>query len=183
MNLGDNFVLGRSCNRITPFTTNKPGAKNFDTEKTYNNVMFRYKYGGLSRGTFSLDETVMRMYYTHRRLFADLALRPLPSTKMTKALKVLQKSEKKIPDYKVPMNYMSGGNDIARAYALRAEGKGRSNHQCYGRTANSMSWYLALNGSRLPNQSTIVLTSNCISCKQVNEITAMVWIRIWQTNR
>ncbi|MFW5626681.1 MAG: DUF2723 domain-containing protein, partial [Segatella copri] len=33
MNLGDNFVQEGLVNRITPFTTNKPGAKNFDTEK------------------------------------------------------------------------------------------------------------------------------------------------------
>ena len=34
MNLGDNFVQEGLANRITPFTTNKPGAKNFDAEKT-----------------------------------------------------------------------------------------------------------------------------------------------------
>ena len=33
MNLGDNFVTEGLANRITPFTTNKPGAKNFDTDK------------------------------------------------------------------------------------------------------------------------------------------------------
>ena len=33
MNLGDNFVQEGLANRITPFTTNKPGAKNFDAEK------------------------------------------------------------------------------------------------------------------------------------------------------
>ena len=30
LNLGDNFVQEGLVNRITPFTTNKPGAKNFD---------------------------------------------------------------------------------------------------------------------------------------------------------
>ncbi len=37
MNLGDNFVQEGLVNRITPFTTNKPGAKSFDTEKAYHN--------------------------------------------------------------------------------------------------------------------------------------------------
>lgn len=33
MNLGDNFVQEGLANRITPFTTNAPGANNFDTRK------------------------------------------------------------------------------------------------------------------------------------------------------
>ena len=123
MNLGDNFVQEGLANRITPFTTNKKGAKNFDTEKTYRNTMTRYKYGGLSRPGLYLDETVMRMCYTHRRLFGQLALQLIGEGKKDKALKVLQKANKEIPTYNVPMNYMSGGTDIAKAYALLGQKK------------------------------------------------------------
>ena len=66
MNLGGNFVQEGLAYRITPFTTNKPGAKNFDTEKTYNNVMNRIKFGGLEQKGLYIDETIMRMCYTHR---------------------------------------------------------------------------------------------------------------------
>lgn len=123
MNLGDNFVQEGLANRITPFTTNRKGAKNFDTEKTYRNMMTRYKYGGLSRPGLYLDETVMRMCYTHRRLFGQLALQLIGEGKKDKALKVLQKAAKEIPTYNVPMNYMSGGTDIAKAYALLGQKK------------------------------------------------------------
>ena len=123
MNLGDNFVQEGLANRITPFTTNAHGAKNFDTEKTYRNMMTRYKYGGLSRPGLYLDETVMRMCYTHRRLFGQLALQLIAEGKKDKALKVLQKAAKEIPTYNVPMNYMSGGTDIAKAYALLGQKK------------------------------------------------------------
>ena len=123
MNLGDNFVQEGLANRITPFTTNAHGAKNFDTEKTYRNMMTRYKYGGLSRPGLYLDETVMRMCYTHRRLFGQLALQLIGEGKKDKALKVLQKAAKEIPVYNVPMNYMSGGTDIAKAYALLGQKK------------------------------------------------------------
>ena len=118
MNLGDNFVQEGLANRITPFTTNKQGAKNFDTEKTYRNMMFRYKYGGLNVPGLYIDETVMRMCYTHRRLFGQLALHLIAEGKQDKAKKVLAKAAKEIPTYNVPMNYMSGGTDIAKAYAL-----------------------------------------------------------------
>ena len=123
MNLGDNFIQEGLANRITPFTTNAHGAKNFDTEKTYRNLMTRYKYGGLSRPGLYLDETVMRMCYTHRRLFGQLALQLIGEGKKDKALKVLQKAAKEIPVYNVPMNYMSGGTDIAKAYALLGQKK------------------------------------------------------------
>ena len=46
--------------------------KNIDTEKMYNNLMNRYKWGGLEKPGLYLDETVMRMCYTHRQLFAIL---------------------------------------------------------------------------------------------------------------
>ena len=123
MNLDDNFIQEGLANRITPFTTNAHGAKNFDTEKTYRNMMTRYKYGGLSRPGLYLDETVMRMCYTHRRLFGQLALQLIGEGKKDKALKVLQKAAKEIPTYNVPMNYMSGGTDIAKAYALLGQKK------------------------------------------------------------
>ena len=123
MNLGDNFVQEGLANRITPFTTNKKGTKNFDTEKTYRNMMTRYKYGGLSRPGLYLDETVMRMCYTHRRLFGQLALQLIGEGKKDKALKVLQKAAREIPTYNVPMNYMSGGTDMAKAYALLGQKK------------------------------------------------------------
>ena len=64
MNLGDNFVQEGLAYRITPFNTKAPGAKNFDTEKTYNNVMNRFKWGGLDKPGLYIDETVMRMCYT-----------------------------------------------------------------------------------------------------------------------
>ncbi|MGI6232298.1 MAG: protein O-mannosyl-transferase family [Prevotella sp.] len=118
MNLGDNFVQEGLANRITPFTTNANGAKNFDTEKTYNNVMNRYRYGGLRQRGLYIDDTVMRMCYTHRHIFGQLALHLIAEGKKDKALKVLQKQETELPSYNVPMNYMSGGSDIARAYIL-----------------------------------------------------------------
>ena len=123
MNLGDNFIQEGLANRISPFTTNAPGAKNYDTEKVYNNLMFRYRYGGLSKPGLYIDETVMRMCYTHRRLFGQLALHLIAEGQKAKALKVLQKAEKELPTYNIPMNYMSGGNDFARAYALLGQKK------------------------------------------------------------
>ena len=125
MNLGDNFIQEGLVNRITPFNTTQGGnnplginLRNFDTEKTYNVVMNRFKWGGLNKPGLYIDETVARMCYTHRREMADLALHLIAKGEKAKALKVLQKAEKEIPYYNVPISYMSGSGDMAQAYAM-----------------------------------------------------------------
>ena len=150
MNLGDNFVQEGLAYRITPFTTNKPGTKNFDTEKTYNNVMNRYKFGGLDKKGLYIDETVMRMCYTHRNLFAQLALALIREGKNDKALKVLRKAEKSIPEYNVPNTFVSGSADLARAYALigcKADAA-RILRQVWNNTKSYADYYVSQVGSR-----------------------------------
>ncbi len=150
MNLGDNFIQEGLANRITPFTTNAPGMKNFDTERVYNNLMTRFKFGGLDKKGLYLDETVMRMCYTHRRLFAQLALNLIQEGKKDKAAKALAYAEKVLPEYNVPMNYLSGGIDIAKAYALlgnKAKAKQVIN-SVFKNAHQYMVWYNSLSGSR-----------------------------------
>ena len=159
MNLGDNFIQEGLANRISPFTT-KGGAKNFDTEKTYNNMMHRYRYGGMSTPGVYIDETVMRMCYTHRRLFAKLALSLIAEGKNDKALKVLEKSSKELPEYNIPLDYISGGNDMAKAYALL--GQNAKAKQIINKVWNNAfeyaTWYLSLNGNNLSMSQNDVLT-------------------------
>lgn len=150
MNLGNNFIQEGLANRITPFTTNAPGMKNFDTERVYKNLMTRFKFGGLDKKGLYLDETVMRMCYTHRRLFAQLALNLIQEGKKDKAAKALAYAEKVLPQYNVPMNYLSGGIDIAKAYALlgnKAKAKQVIN-SVFKNAHQYMVWYNSLSGSR-----------------------------------
>ena len=150
MNLGNNFIQEGLANRITPFTTNAPGMKNFDTERVYKNLMTRFKFGGLDKKGLYLDETVMRMCYTHRRLFAQLALNLIQEGKKDKAAKALAYAEKVLPEYNVPMNYLSGGIDIAKAYALlgnKAKAKQVIN-SVFKNAHQYMVWYNSLSGSR-----------------------------------
>ena len=159
MNLGDNFVQEGLAYRITPFTTNKPGAKNFDTEKTYNNVMNRYKFGGLDKKGLYIDETVMRMCYTHRNLFAQLALALIREGKNDKALKVLRKAEKSIPEYNVPNTFVSGSADLARAYALigcKADAA-RILRQVWNNAKQYADYYVSQEGSRFDMCQTDVM--------------------------
>ena len=117
MNLGDNFVQEGLVNRITPFTTNAPGAKNFDSKRTYDRMMNKFRFGGLDTPGIYLDETVMRMCWTHRRAFVNLAMNLVNEGEDKKAANVLAYLDKNIPEYNVPVNYQSGSLDEARVYA------------------------------------------------------------------
>ena len=150
MNLGDNFVQEGLVNRITPFTTNKPGAKNFDTEKAYHNIMTRFKFGNLKQKGLYVDETTMRMCYTHRRLLAQTALALIAEHKDKKAIDILKKADVEIPYYNVPVDYMSGGLDMARGWLLTGQkAKGEEYlKKVWTNATQYLNYYLSLNADR-----------------------------------
>lgn len=150
MNLGDNFVQEGLAYRITPFNTKAPGAKNFDTEKVYDNVMNRFKWGGLDKPGLYIDETVMRMCYTHRHLLAQLAMQLIAEGQNAKAEKVLRKAEKVLPEYNVPYTFLSGAADMARAYALigKKADAARILNKVWADAKSYADYYLQLTGSR-----------------------------------
>ena len=160
MNLGEHFVQEGLANRITPFRTHytnergdlvpMEGTKQFDTEKTYDNMMNKYKYGGIDKPGIYLDETVMRMCYTHRRLMSMLATNLLDEGKTDKVKAVLAKAEKEIPAYNVPHDYQSGSLDLARAYAGTDQNKKAQEliDQLWKKSSQYIQWYCSLDGTR-----------------------------------
>ena len=150
MNLGDNFVQEGLANRITPFTTNVPGAKNFDTEKVYNNVMKKFKFGNVSQPGIYLDETVTRMCYTHRRLMATLAINLIKEGKEQQAKEVLDKCEKELPGYNVPHDFQGGSLDLTQAYAQTGQKEKAQQllDQLWKKSSQYLQWYCSLEGSR-----------------------------------
>ena len=150
MNLGDNFVQEGLANRITPFTTNKPGAKNFDAEKTYHNIMTRFKFGNLKQKGLYIDETTMRMCYTHRRLLAQTALQLIADGKNQKAINILKKADVEIPAYNVTLDYMSGALDMARGWLMTGQkAKGKEYVEAVWKNASQyLNYYLSLSNDR-----------------------------------
>ncbi|MBR3615720.1 MAG: DUF2723 domain-containing protein [Bacteroidaceae bacterium] len=81
--LQDFFVLEGLAYRITPFNwtqiaelSSQTGIYDYpvDTEKFYNNVMDRFKWGGIKENKdYYADETIHRMVSTHRTQIATLA--------------------------------------------------------------------------------------------------------------
>ena len=169
MNLGENFVQEGLVNRITPFATNE--SNNFDTDKVYKNVMTRYKFGGLDKPGLYLDETVMRMCYTHRRIFSQLITHLLKEGDKERAKKAIEYAGKVIPVSNVPMNFMSGGMDFLEAYyALGMKKEAKQTFDAMWNNAQQyLNWYLSLSQSRF-NQSNRECLVNLYIMQQLIQI-------------
>ena len=150
INLGDNTITEGLAYRITPFTTNAEGAKNFDTKRTYDNIMHRFKFGGASTKGVYLDETVMRMCYTHRRIMARLAMQLVSEGNDKQATEVLKYTEKVLPAYNIPHNYTSGSLDMARAWAAMGNQKEAMKliDQLWKNSAQYVTWYCNLDSQQ-----------------------------------
>ena len=113
-------------------------------------MMTRFKFGGLETKGLYLDETVMRMCYTHRRLFGLLISNLIAEGKMDKAQKAIDYAEKVIPEYNVPMNYLSGGLEFTEAhYALGNKEKAEKlAGTVWKHSTQYLNWYLSLSPSR-----------------------------------
>ena len=157
--LGDNFVKeGLAC-RITPFDTRESG-RTMDTERTYDNMMNKFKYGGLKENPdIYLDETVIRMCYTHRRLFSELVQELIREGKNDKALKALQRAEEELPASLMPHNYMGGSIELADSWLkLGKKAEGTKILDEVGQTSKEyLEWYLSLDTRRMLQAS-----NNCL---------------------
>jgi len=155
MKLDNNFIQEGLANRITPFVTANDPEKSFDTEKVYKNVMERFRYGGLDKEEMYVDETLMRMCFTHRRLMSTLASRLSAKGDTVRAAKVLDYAEKMIPENNVPIDYSSGSFDMAVAYAAINQPK-KAMHlltEMAKKSQQYLQWYLNLPDNRF-KQST-----------------------------
>ena len=168
--LGKNFVREGLADRITPFDTEKSG-KAMDTEKMYDNLMNKFKFGGLENPDIYLDETVLRMCYTHRRIFAQLGLQLLREGKNDKAQKLLEKAEQAIPAYNVPHGWQGGSLDIARAWlVLDKKSKAEEIAQHVAQSSvEYLDWYLSL-PDRFANRSSYDIRANFYTLQEALEL-------------
>ena len=117
-NLYKHFIQEGIAWRFSPFTFAENGRQSTvaDSDKMYDNMVNKYKYGNLSQKGLYIDETTMRMCYTHRRWFVVLINTLVAEGRKDKALKALEKCEAEIPAYNVPYAYENGALEMAEAY-------------------------------------------------------------------
>ena len=151
LNLGNNFMQEGLAYRITPFNTTRLNAR-IDSEKMYDNLMNKFKFGGINNPDIYIDETVMRMCQTHRRMFIQLATQLIKEGKKDKALKALDYCSEVIPSTTVPHDYiMSSSKEMADDYlALGEKEKGEAIlNDLANKSVEYITWYLSLDDQRL----------------------------------
>ena len=168
--LGKNFVREGLADRITPFDTQKSGHA-VDAEKMYDNLMNKFRFGGLDTPGLYLDETVMRMCYTHRRIFAQAGLQLMREGKDDKALKLMEKAEQVIPASTVPHGWQGGSLDIARTWiALGKEKKGEEIARYVAQTScEYLDWYF-MQSAHYAKASSYDIRSNFLMLQEATEL-------------
>ena len=150
LNLTNNFLQEGLAYRITPFDNAKLGRR-IDSEKMYDNLMNKFKFGGIDNPDIYLDETVLRMCDTHRRLFVQLASQLIKEGKKDKALKVLDYCEKVIPSTTVRHDYIySSSKEMADNYIQLGQTQKAENilEQLANNSVEYATWYLSLDNDR-----------------------------------
>ena len=151
LNLGDNFMQEGLAYRITPFNTTKLNAR-IDSEKMYDNLMHKFKFGGIDKDGVYLDETILRMSQTHRRMFVQVASQLIKEGKYEKALKALDYCQQVIPSKNVAHDYiMSSSKEMADNYITLGEyAKAEAILDELGNKAvEYITWYMSLDDERL----------------------------------
>ena len=149
MNLTNNFLQEGLAYRITPFNNTALGRR-IDSEKMYDNLMNKFKFGGIDNPDVYLDETVHRMCDTHRRLFVQLASQLIKEGKKDKALKALDYCQKVIPASTVRHDYLFGGSkEMAEDYRLLGQPMKAAEilDQLANNSLEYITWYMSLGDS------------------------------------
>ena len=126
-----------------------------NTEKMYDNVMNKFKWGGVDQPGVYIDENVMRMCKSYRMaLFNKLAEDLLKEGKNEKALNVLNKSMEVLPPENVPLDYtaLSTGELY---YALDENEKAEEVFTGIAENAmRNIDWFFRLKPSQLASVTT-----------------------------
>ncbi len=149
LNMGNHLIQEGLAYRFTPFDTNKTGVK-VDSEKMFDNLMHKFKYGGVDKPGIYIDENAMRMCHTHRRIFAQLVQQLLAEGKNDKAQQALEYAEKVLPPYNIPYDWQNGAAQLAEAwYRLGNQEKGDEIIRALAdKAVEYCTWYLSLDERR-----------------------------------
>ena len=149
VNLDGYFRQTGLAYQIVPMHARETG-NDVDTEKMYNNVMNKFKWGGVDKAGTYLDETALRMCRTMRMFVFERLIEALINEgEQTKALEVLDLAMKVLPPANVPMDYtaLSFGKLY---YALGQKEKAEAVYDAIATNSmRNINWYFRLNANQL----------------------------------
>jgi hypothetical protein len=110
--LSDHLVLEGLAYRVSPTAD----GRRVDVERLYDNVMHRFRYGGLNTKGIYVDEDVKRMAHTHQLVMSVLIDSLLRQDDLSRALAVCQKWQQELPQENVP--YTDSALSMARCFYM-----------------------------------------------------------------
>ncbi len=151
LGLQDYFALTGLAYHVVPMNTGACGG--VDTERMYDNVMNKFRWGGLENATqdesIYLDENIRRMCQTIRVMVSEMVAQLIIEEKNDKALAALNLIEEKIPDWLVP--YESLAIQMANHYFALGEPEKAKNilFANLSRSLQYLNWYRTMSPSQL----------------------------------
>jgi hypothetical protein len=110
--LHDHLVLEGLAYRISPEAT----GLRVDVERLYDNIMHRFRYGGLNTKGIYVDEDVKHMANTHQLIMGTLIDSLLQQNDLKRATAVCRKWQKEMPSENVP--YTEAALSMAKCYYM-----------------------------------------------------------------
>ncbi|MHB8260816.1 MAG: glycosyltransferase family 117 protein [Bacteroidia bacterium] len=124
LGLEDYLQLEGLAYRLTPIKSTKEEMQNgarIASDTMYNNIMTKFKWGGMSYPTIYLDENAMRFASNMRIQIGGLAAQLIQEGKKDKAIKILDKAQQEMPEATIP--YDATMYSICLAYFQAGENK------------------------------------------------------------
>ena len=149
LGMENHFIQEGLAYRFTPFDSKQTGVT-IDSEKMYDNLMNKFKFGGIDKPGIYIDENAMRMCYSHRRIFSQLVGQLIKEGKKDKAKAALDYAEKVIPTVNVPYDWQNGAVQMAEAYYQLGEmaKADQMMKELADKSVEYMTWYLSLDEHR-----------------------------------
>ncbi|MDD4459068.1 MAG: DUF2723 domain-containing protein [Proteiniphilum sp.] len=159
MNLQDsNFSLNGLTYQVVPGI---PLSKGVNTAATYDNMMNKFRFGGLEEDPdIYLDETNRRMISTFRLYFTQLVNALLEEGENEKALAAIDKANRVMPSSAVP--YGTDGLLFARAYYRLGEVEKAEAiiDEIRGRLNSNLDWFSRLKPLQISNTLSDIIYNN-----------------------
>lgn len=137
--------------QILPVGQQDSTRMNVNTDKMYENMMTKFKFGGIENPKVYLDDQILRMCKTHRIQFSYLVEALIAEGDTVRAKKALDYASKVIPAETVPHDYSS--NMMALYYyqlGLKAQGDAILDAVAKN-SADYLTWYASLKPSQQNN--------------------------------
>lgn len=147
LGLNDHFELTGLAYQIVP-VGQKGSGPSVNVDEMYNNMMTKFRFGNINDPKVYIDETTMRMCYTHRMMFGQLVDALMQKGDSVRALKALDYSMKMIPGNTVRHDHFSA-NMASVYYTLGEDAKADEIlTQVAQDCVEYLDWYFALTGAQ-----------------------------------